>query len=1031
MVGSTPARQGIPAGAGCHFVLRAILLGLLGLLPSAVLAQDASITGVVRDVSGAVMPGVTVEATSEALTEKVRTVTSDGNGQYRIVSLPVGTYSVSFTLPGFNIVKRDGVVLTGTLTATIDAELRVGTLEETVTVTGESPIVDVQSARHEQVMSSDVAQALPSARSVNSLIEFMPGVTGTPAGDTAGQVQLTPTMTTFTTHGGSTLEGRMLVDGVSVGSSRGGGGQSSYVPDVMNVQEITMTMSGALGESETGGPQMNVIPRTGTNRFSGAFAASGLNRGMQGDNLTDRLKAAGLTVPQEVLSLYDVQASVGGPVLRDRIWFFYNHRSYGMSEANANLFANKNAGDPTKWLYEPDLEVQSRRDLSRRIDALRLTIQATPRNKFTLFYDNQPYCEGAAWDERENDACRVYIPGKDGWISGGGWTERFFPAGPAAPESGNYASQWQKAQQVKWQSPISNRLLADADFGFLGTRWGYDERPGNITRDLVRVVEQAGALPGLKYRSSNFPSGRVYAHTWKASVSYVTGAHNVKVGYQGAFLRDTENLFTTISNTTRTQYRFQNGVPNQITIDAGEYLQQRRTKWYAFYAQEQWTLGRLTLQGALRYDHARSYFPEQVIGPSRFIPSAIVIPHSEGVLGFNDISPRVGVAYDLFGNARTALKLNVGRYLSPASNAGRFVATNPADRIVTNTTRPWNDRNNLGINGDYVPQCDLMNPLANGECGQFADLNFGNTRPSTVFDPALLEGWGSRPDDWQIGVSVQQQIAPRVSMEVSYNRRWWNRFQDATDNIITTAADYDAFTLTAPLDPRLPGGGGYTVGPLYDVRPALAGQASNVVYDVDKYGKYVRYWHGVDVNFVARLQAGLTVQGGTSTGRLIQNTCDIRTSLPEFNLLNYACDTAPPFRTDFRGLATYTIPRVDVQTSVTLVSRPGVELSANVIVPTAVVAQSLGRPLSGGTANITVNMLQPGDMYGDWVNQLDVRVGKIVRVGTTRFNVSVDILNSLNSDAILAYTPLLNATWPTPNVVLKPRIARVNVGIDW
>jgi hypothetical protein len=200
---------------------------------------------------------------------------------------------------------------------------------------------------------------------------------------------------------------------------------------------------------------------------------------------------------------------------------------------------------------------------------------------------------------------------------------------------------------------------------------------------------------------------------------------------------------------------------------------------------------------------------------------------------------------------------------------------------------------------------------------------------------------------------------------------------------------------------------------------------------VDEYGEYVRYWHGVDVNFVARLRSGLTVQGGTSTGRVVQKTCDVRTNLPEFGLLTHACDTAPPFLTDFRGLASYTIPKIDVQTSVTLASRPGVELAANVIVPTAVVAQSLGRPLSGGTPNITVNMLRPGDMYGDRINQLDFRVAKLIRFGGSRVNLSVDILNSLNSDAILAYTPLLNATWPTPNVVLKPRIARFNVGFDW
>src|SRR6185436_19908344 len=361
---------------------------------------------------------------------------------------------------------------------------------------------------------------------------------------------------------------------------------------------------------------------------------------------------------------------------------------------------------------------------------------------------------------------------------------------------------------------------------------------------------------------------------------------------------------------------------------------------------------------------------------------------TDGVLGFNDISPRVGFAYDLFGDAKTSLKVNVGRYMSPASNAGRFVATNPADRIVTNMSRSWNDRGGLGINGDYVPQCDLMNPLANGECGQWGDLNFGKTRPSTVFDPALLSGWSSRPDDWQVGVAVQQQLLARMSVEVSYNRRWWSRYVDATDNILTTNADYDGFTVVAPVDARLPNGGGYAVGPLYDIRPGLAGQSSNVVHSVDDYGDYVRYWHGVDVNFIARLQGGLTFQGGTSTGRLVQKTCDVRQHLPEFSLLNYACDIARPFLTDFRGLASYTIPKVDVQTALTLASRPGVELAANVIVPTAVVAQTLGRPLSAGAANVTVNMLRPGDLYGDRINQLDVRVAKILRFGQSRVNLS-------------------------------------------
>ena len=154
-------------------VLTAVLLA-----PAAASHAQATIAGVVKDASGAVLPGVTVEAASPALTEKVRSVVTDGTGQYRIVALPPGTYTVTFTLPGFNVVKREGIELTGTLTAAIDADLRVGALEETVTVTGETPIVDVQSARRQQVIDGDVLQAIPTSRSYNNVLQLVPGVVG-------------------------------------------------------------------------------------------------------------------------------------------------------------------------------------------------------------------------------------------------------------------------------------------------------------------------------------------------------------------------------------------------------------------------------------------------------------------------------------------------------------------------------------------------------------------------------------------------------------------------------------------------------------------------------------------------------------------------------------------------------------------------------------------------------------------------------------------------------------------------------------
>ncbi|HEY7447928.1 MAG TPA: carboxypeptidase-like regulatory domain-containing protein, partial [Vicinamibacterales bacterium] len=409
----------------------ATLLVALLLLPAVATAQvaQASITGVVRDSSGAVLPGVTVEAASPVLIEKVRSVVTDGSGQYRIVDLLPGTYAVTFTLTGFSTVRREGVELIGSLTATINIDLRVGALEETITVTGESPIVDVQSARRQQVIDGNVLQEIPTSRSYNNVLQIVPGIV---AGD--GQVQLRPTMLLFTAAGGNAQDGRLTVDGINTGASRGGSGVSGYVPDMQNVSEVLFTMSGNLGEAETGGPQMQIVPRSGGNRFTGSFFATGVNEAMQDSNFTPELLRV-LTAPAKVLHLYDFQASVGGPIKKDNLWFFFNWREVGSGDAQPGIFANRNAGDPTKWTYDPDLSRQARIDQTRKIMALRLTWQATPRNKFTVFYDNQPNCTNSGWTDQD-DACHSAI---DGWVQGGSQVNGFFGPGPNAPETGDYS----------------------------------------------------------------------------------------------------------------------------------------------------------------------------------------------------------------------------------------------------------------------------------------------------------------------------------------------------------------------------------------------------------------------------------------------------------------------------------------------------------------------------------------------------------------------------------------------------------------
>jgi len=802
-------------------VAAGLLLALLS-LPSVAWAQ-ASITGVVKDSSGAVLPGVTVETSSPALIEKVRTAVTDDSGRYRIVDLRPGTYAVNFTLTGFQSVRREGIELPGTFTATVDADLRVGSLEETITVTGDSPLVDVQSIRRQTVLDNDVISSIPSSRSYNSLMQLMPNtVTQTGA---AMDTQVVPGMVVFGGAGGRSNEGRVSVDGISVGSAFNGAGVSSYIADVGNAREVTMITSGGLGEAENGGPSLNIVPKEGGNSVRGSFFAAGVTEGMIGSNYSEELRARGLTTPGVTRKVWDFNLGVGGPLLQDRLWYFGTFRDEGSERSVPGMFANANAADPTKWTYVPDTTRPAVNAASYRMMSLRLTAQVTPRNKFAIFWDEQKPCEGGAAAGFSGSACRT---SGDGLVYGGS-TAAPTPSASAtlAPETAAYRDFGNRVYQAKWTAPVTNRLLLEAGFGSYRSRWGGKEVPGLDTTDLIRVVEQCAAgcaangnIAGLTYRSGNWSSNINWNSQWSAAASLVTGSHSVKFGYQGALLYDDRKNFT---NSQFLQYRFNNAVPDQMTLTINAFGVHQRVRSDAFYAQEQWTRGRMTLQGALRYDHAWSYFPEQTVEPVRFFPTAKTYPHTVGVEGYHDLWPRGGVAYDLFGNGKTSLKINVGRYLEAAQNAGAFIALNPTGRLSTTTTRAWTDSNR-----NYTADCDLLNSGAQnltgggGDiCGANANANFGTEVFESTLDPALLSGWGVRSGDWQWGASVQQEVLPRVAAEIGYQRRWLVNFT-VTDNRARSPEDHTLFGLTVPTDPRLPDGGGGVLPGLYNVTPAAA-----------------------------------------------------------------------------------------------------------------------------------------------------------------------------------------------------------------
>ena len=590
---------------------------------------------------------------------------------------------------------------------------------------------------------------------------------------------------------------------------------------------------------------------------------------------------------------------------------------------------------------------------------------------------------------------------------------------------------------------------------------------------MIGVTEQSTALlPGstterwapranYNYRAlQSYLDNYGNPNHWRASASYVTGSHSMKVGYQGSWLIATQR---TVTPDHLLGYRFNNGLPNAFTFRLPDWELEDHTKVAALYLQDTWTRGRVTVQGALRYDRAWSYSPGEGNGTSKtsiFNASPIGFDTVLGVNAYNDITPRIGVAYDVFGTGKTAIKFNFGRYLDAAVNDGVFDDNNPARRTVSVVNnRSWTDADN-----DRVIDCDLTNfglqSPATGSvdtCGALSSdqLNFGRTAQNLErVDPLVLGGWGVRQNDWQFGVNVQHEILPRVSLEFGYNRRWWEYPATATDGIITDdenrgPADYDSFTLTAPVDDRLPGGGGYPMT-FFTQKTAVGSlPALNLVTLEKKFGDVSDYWHGVDFTINARLQNGLTLQLGSGTGRKIVDRCDSITKVneptvgPVAGVLQQAtaCDSKEPFQTTLRGLASYIVPKIDVRLSATFRSQPGDSRTATWIVPNSVIQGALGRLPVGAqsTGTTSVNLLDNNEhrLYHEQRrNQIDMRIANIVRLGGTphrRGPRSGQSAEHELRDRLREQLPIQpdGQHRNNPTSVITPRFVRLNLTVDF
>jgi len=569
------------------------------------------------------------------------------------------------------------------------------------------------------------------------------------------------------------------------------------------------------------------------------------------------------------------------------------------------------------------------------------------------------------------------------------------------------------------------------------------------------VTDSGGPIPGLLYHGGGLgtntqpyqnTNGRNYE--MMAAVSYVTGSHSFKTGFSDTITLRDETLG---DDDFHVSYVFNSPVnpyvptPIQIQQRTTPYQKfQRQPAGIGLYAQDKWTTNRLTLNLGLRLDYLKIYIPAQHLGPAPLVPTRnIDLPETQ-LVNWKDLTPRVAAVYDLFGTGKSALRVSLSKYVIAQGVQGTYGdQLAPVNRLANIVSRNWTDSNH-----NFIPDCDLTNvnaqsPATTGSidtCGAMLDRNFGSATPSTTINPDTLNGFGIRPYNWEFSAGVQHQVLPRLSVDVGYFRRWFGNFSVVDNRALGSLSDdFGAFSVTAPVDSRLPGGGGYTVNDLYNINANRAGLVDNYFTFASDYGTQIQHWNGMDVTANARLRQGVLLQGGLSTGRQITDNCEILAKVPESSGaasptgLPY-CHQEQNFLTQVKFLGSYSIPKVDVQISGAFQSIPGPQISANQVLSSAQVQPSLGRALAGA-ATVTVNLVPPGTLFGDRLNQLDLRFSKILKYNRTRTSLNLDLYNAFNAETVLAenatYSNATATGWRVPTTLVTARFAKISVQFDF
>jgi hypothetical protein len=1019
----------------------AVLALLAGVVPVLAQVQTGEITGKVSDDTGAVLPGVTVTLTSPVLIQPQAATTSE-TGSYRFTLIPIGTYSLKFELPGFKTVVREGILVNIGFTAQVNQQLAISTVQETVTVSGESPIVDTKTTAARTTFDLESLQNLPSARDPWVMLERVPNITMdriNVGGSQSGQ------QSNYVSRGSGTGNNKWSLDGVDITDMSATGASPIYY-DFDMLQEMQVTTGGADASQQTGGVGINFVTRSGTNRFKGSGRLYNTNEKFEADNITPEIKAAGAGSGAPIQNINDFGFEAGGPILRDKLWFWGSYGKQDIKVGVVGFYEN------TPTCRPPGLTTA---EIGRTLDTdtLRscLATDLTTLNNYNWKITWSPMKDNRfnfqnTWAEKVRNA-------RD--ASDTRPLETAYRQKAVDSAFGKFG--WETGPSPVWkgsdQHVFSDRFLAEIQMAHVGNNFTLTfQDPAQ--RDTQPTFDIATGIWGRSFNESIFlrPTDSIDLTSSYFLPGKLGGDHAFKAGYRYRWARG-ESISHTGGNAVA---RFANMAPSSVNPNCAPRTNASgapvfdcnvdlfRDGWtdysldtHAAYIQDTFTKNRLTLNLGLRWDRQSDEALPTTVAANPLFPNimpAINFPGIDSGVAWNDISPRLGFTYDLSGSGRSLVRGSYSLYygqMGPGQLAGQLVAISQVS-----IRYPWADNNG---NRTVEPSEVVTNvPFLSKSAA------FDPTNPTSYLSPGRMDPNIKNDRTREFILGYQHELARNLGVEVNYVWRKYDQFTwSDLDNWNANSFQANSFTPSCT-------GNAICVGEITYFRP-LSAQPSPYLRtnQPDRYRDY----NGLEFALVKRFSNRWMANASFAYNNALDYwgsaaAFEDPTNISNLNGFEFAPESGGSGIDNIfnnakwltKASGSYMLPWWDINVAGNVQYRQGNPFPIAINVTNRTVPST---NLGGGVGDTIVLQEPLGDRRLDNTFVADFKVEKAFTFGTMRLIPSMDVFNLTNANTILAYRRVMynynvgtGATSQPTNAndisgIIAPRVIRFGVRVNW